>query len=165
MDAGQVVDALSWVAGANGFADIAAHFAYAAVEAKFGKAIADRDEAGVIGAAADGASFALSNAASLGIPVGDSVSPQAVANGATPGTITVGAFSFTDGGSTYSITPGKDGTLIGTKDGAAWQTWQLTGPGNAPVADSGAAAALATLNAIGGQKQDSGHATGIDFEA
>ena len=163
--AGAVLNALSWATGANGFADIAAHFDYAGTVADFGVAIANRNKAIIDAAAADSASFALSDASSLGIPIKDSVSPEAIKNGATPGTITVSAFSFTDGSSTYAVTPGKDGTLIGTKDGQAWQTWQLISPGNAPVADSGAATALATLNAIAGQKSSANHSTSFNFKA
>jgi hypothetical protein len=128
LDPNQVDNALSWAAGANGFADLAAHFDYAGTVANFGVAIANRDKAGLIGGAANSASHALSYASGLGIPIQDSVSPDAVKNGAAPGTISVGAFSFTNGGSTYSVTPGANGTLIGTKDGQAWKTWQLTDP-------------------------------------
>jgi hypothetical protein len=123
-----VDNALAWVAGASGFAYNAAHWNEAHVAAQFGTAIAERDTAGIFGAAADSASNALSNASGPGIPTQDSVSPDAIQNGAAPGTTSVGAFSFTSGGSIYSVTPGANGTLVGTKDGQARKTWQLTGP-------------------------------------
>jgi hypothetical protein len=75
LDPDRVDNALSWAAGANGFADAAAHFDWAAVAAKFGRSIADRDRVGVIGAAASSASNALSYASGLGIPIKDPVSP------------------------------------------------------------------------------------------
>jgi hypothetical protein len=79
-----------------------------------------------------------------------------VSKGAAPGTITVSAFSFTSSGSTYSVTPGENGTLIGTRNGQPWQTWQLmpTGvPGNLPdSADPAAATALRILTSLNTQK-------------
>ncbi len=167
LDPDQVDNALSWAAGANGFADAAAHFDWAAVAAKFGDAIADRDRAGVIGAAANSASNALSYASSLGIPIKDSVNPEAVKNGTAPGTISIGAFSFTSGGSTYAVAPGENGTLIGTKDGQAWKTWQLTIPADAGDSGKGAAAALRALTSLNTQHERSGDApmSGIDLSA
>jgi hypothetical protein len=162
MDPNAVDDALSQLSGANGFAFNYAHMDYAVLQAAFGTAIANRDEAQARGAAVGSASDALSNASELGIPATDSVSPNAVQNGAAPGTITVAAFSFTSGGATYSITPGANGTLVGTKDGQAWQTWQLipTGapgnPGNTTTSDSGAATALQTLTSLNAQAASTG---------
>jgi hypothetical protein len=125
MDPNQVDDALAHLSGANGFAFIYAHINWANVTAQFGTVIADRDEAQVRGAVVGSASYAFSAASGLGIPASDSVSPSAVQYGAAPGTITVAAFSFTSGGSVYSVTPGANDTLTGTKDGQAWKAWQL----------------------------------------
>jgi hypothetical protein len=162
MDPNQVDDTLTQLSGANALAFLYAHYDYAGVLAQHGQAIADRNEALMRGAAVGSASDALSNASGLGTPASDSVSPNAVQNGAGPGTITVAAFSFTGGGATYSVAPGANGTLVGTKDGQAWKTWQLipTGtPGNLPSAantDSGAATALQTLTSLNAQVASSG---------
>ena len=127
--------------------------------AKFGKATADRNRAATIGSATNGANFAMSYASGLGIPVKQSASPDTAKNGTPPGTISVDAFSFKSSGSTYSVTPGKDGTLVGTKDGQAWRTWQLTASAT-PHTDFKlvplALADLHTLNSLQGQ-QSAGH--------
>ena len=157
MDPNQVDDALAHLSGANGFAFIYANTDWARVTAQDGAAAAARDEAQVRGAVVGSASYALSTASGLGIPASDFVNPSAVQNGAAPGTITVGAFSFTNGGSTYSVTPGANGTLVGTKDGQPWTTWQLIptdtpgNPGAAANTDSGAAAALQVLTSFNAQ--------------
>ncbi len=158
MDPNQVDDALTQLSGANGFAFLYAHYDYAGDVARFGEAIADRNEALMRGGAAGSASGALSAASGLGIPASDSVSSSAVQSGAAPGTITVAAFSFTSGGSTYSVAPGANGMLIGTKDGQAWKAWLLVPtddtPGNLPSTadtDSGAATALQALTSLNAQ--------------
>jgi hypothetical protein len=135
MDPTAVEDALARLSGANGFAFIAAHSDYANMAAQFGVAIADRNEEQIQGAAAGSASDAISAVRSLGIPVHDPVgsvvanlvasspaaaSPVASSSSATSGYFTVSDFSFTSGGSTYSITTGADGMLTGTKDGQYW---------------------------------------------
>jgi len=157
MDPTQVDDALSSLAGANGFADLAAHFDYAGDLARFGKANADRNRAAAYAAAAEGASRGFSDASGVGIAVHVSFSPATSGSGAVPGTMTpratmtVSAFSFTSGGSSYAVTPGANGLLVGTKDGQAWKTWQLTdpvitgNPANGAGANAGAATALQTL--------------------
>ena len=151
LDLDKVGNALSWAAGANGFADNAAHFDWKHVAAEYGSATADRDKAAVIGAAAGSASHVLSYASTLGIPIQASVSPDAIKKGAAPGTISVGAFSFTSKGSVYAVIPSKDGTLVGAKDGQAWKTWQLTGPSSAAGANAGATAALQALTSLTAQ--------------
>jgi hypothetical protein len=162
MDPNAVDDALAQLSDANGMAFLYAHVNWANVSAEYGDAIANRDEEMLRGGVVGSASDALSNASGLGISASDSVSPNAVQNGAAPGTITVAAFSFTSGGSTYSVTPGANGTLVGTKDGQAWQTWQLipTGapgnPGNTTTSDSGAATALQTLASLNAQAASTG---------
>ena len=110
MDPDQVDYALSWATGVNGFAataarakaaDVAATAARwneADVAAEFGTATAERGTAEVIGAAVGSPSQARYYAANLGIPILDSVSPDAIKSGASAGTISVGAFSFTHGG-------------------------------------------------------------------
>jgi hypothetical protein len=157
MDPNAVDGALAQLSDANGVAFIYAHWNFARDLAQHDQAIADRNQALLRGAAVGSASDALSNASELGIPAQDSVSPTAVQNGAAPGTITVAAFSFTSGGATYSVAPGANGTLVGTKDGQAWQTWQLIptdtpgNPGNTTTSDSGAATALQTLTSLNAQ--------------
>ena len=152
LDFDMVDNALSWAAGANGFTDNAAHFDWKHVAAQYGSAIADRDKATVNSAAAGSASHVLSYVSGSGIPIQASVSPEAIKNGTAPGTISVGAFSFTSKGSVYAVTSGKDGTLVGTKDGQAWKTWQLTSQSSATSADAGATAALQALTSLNTQK-------------
>ncbi len=119
LDPNKVADALYGAAGANGLAQLDRHVDRTSELAKFGTAISQRNQASLQAAVASSASDALSHASSLGIPIHNSVSPDAVKNGAAPGTISVGAFSFINGGSTYTVTSGKDGMLVGTKDGQA----------------------------------------------
>jgi hypothetical protein len=177
LDPDQVDYALSWATGINGFAANAArlnkanvaadgaHWNEADVAAEYGTAIAERGTAEVIGAAVGSPSQALYYAANLGIPILDSVSSDAVKSGAAPGTISVGAFTFTNGGSTYAVTSEANNRLIGTKDGQEWKTWQLTSP--ADVASSGAGAAVDPLTShIAGQKEpDDEPLHGIDVSA
>ncbi len=144
----KIDDALSGAVGANGFAANYTHGDWAGEAAEFGEAVASRNKAEALNAAVYGASSALSTASSLGIPIQDSVGPEALKNGAAPGRITVGAFTFASGGSTYAVTPGKNGTLVGTKDGQSWKTWQLNDPTSDTAASSGASVALQTLTAL-----------------
>jgi hypothetical protein len=160
MDPTAVETALARLSGANGLAFIAAHWDYALTAAKFGVAIAERNEKLVQGAAAGGASMAISAASFLGSlvqdPVGSVVanlaasSPAAAGPGAsssstTSGYFTVSDFSFTSGGSIYSITTGANGMVTGTKDGQYWMAVGLIPsgqPGNqqtAPLAPANAA--------------------------
>jgi hypothetical protein len=179
LDPEQVDYALSWATGVNGFAanaarsnkaNVAANSANwneADVAAAYGTAIAERGTAEVIGAAVGSPSQALYYAANLGIPILDSASPDAAKTGAAPGTISVGAFSFAHGGSTYAVTPGADGTLIGTKDGQAWKTWQPTSPADAVSSGTGAAAALQTPTPLTAEQKASADKppAGIDVSA
>ena len=77
--------------------------------------------------------------------------------------LSVGAFRFTNGGSTYTVTPGKNGTLQGTKDGQYWQSWQVSDPNQANAATSDAAAALKTLTTLSGQTH--GASSKVDVSA
>lgn len=155
LDPDLVDNALSWAAGANGEALAYEHIDRTLEVAKFGQAISDRNQAGFVDGLVARASHALDYASSLGIPIKDSASPEAAKNGATPGTISVGAFSFTSGGSTYAVAPGANGTLIGTKDGQAWKTWQLTIPADAAGSGTGATAALQTLTSLNAKQEAS----------
>lgn len=69
---------------------------------------------------------------------------QAAESGLDPQSVLVDGFSFKSGASTYAVTSGGDGTLIGTRDGQAWKTWPIT-PARS---DAGAAAALSTLQTL-----------------
>jgi len=164
LDPNQVDNALSWAAGANGEALLYKHVDRTLEAAKFGNAISERNQAGLLNGVVASTSHAISYASNLGIPIQASVSPEAVKNGAAPGTISVGAFSFTNGGSTYSVTPGANGTLIGTKDGQAWKTWQLTDPA---ASGTGAATALQALTSLSTQQKPSADKplSGIDVSA
>ena len=169
--------ALSWAMGVNGFAASAARTTAANVKADgadwneaevasaYGTAIADRTPTEVIGAAVNSPSEARYYAANLGIPILDSHSSDAVKTGAAPGAISLGAFTFTNGGSTYGVTPGSDNRLIGTKDGQEWKTWQLASP--ADVANSGAGAAAEPLAPLNAQHKAPGEEplSGIDVSA
>jgi hypothetical protein len=167
LDPDQVDNALSWAAGANGEALAYEHIDRALEVAKFGQAISDRNQAGLVAGLVARASNALSYASGLGIPIKDSVSPEAVKNGTAPGTISVGVFSFSSGGSTYAVAPGANGMLIGTKDGQAWKTWQLTNPADTAGSGTGAGAALQTLTSLNAQRERSGDTpmSGIDLSA
>jgi hypothetical protein len=167
MDPDQVDYALSWATGVNGFAataargkaaDVAATAARwneADVAAAFGTATAERGTAVVIGAAVGSPSQALYYAANLGIPILDSVSPDAIKSGASAGTIGIGAFSFTHDGSTYAVTPGAEGSISGTKDGQPWRTWQLASPADAAGFGVGEAPASQTLTSLTAQRNAS----------
>ncbi|HET6237022.1 MAG TPA: hypothetical protein VFE41_18970 [Acetobacteraceae bacterium] len=113
------------------------------------------EPAEVIGAAVGGPSQALYYAANLGIPILDSVSPDAIKNRASAGTISAGAFSFTHDGSAYAVTPGADGSISGTKDGRPWRTWQFASPADAPSAGTGQAPASQTLTSLIAQRNAS----------
>jgi hypothetical protein len=170
MDPDQVDKALTQVSAANGFAFSYAHFNWAHVAAQFGDAIANRNEAMIRGAAVDSASDAISTAQGAGIPLHVSVSPEAVANGAASQAMTVAAFNFTSGGSPYSVAPGANGTLVGTKDGQAWQTWQLSYSGiegntaSTISADKGATTVLQTLTSLNAQSTPSATKSSSPFD-
>jgi hypothetical protein len=125
-DPNAVEDTLYDVSGANGFAFIFAHTNYSAQQ--YGQATATRDNDSLRNAVFQSGGLAEAAASSLGISVTSSVSSTSAANGADPGTLSVANFSFTNGGSTYSVTNGANGSLIGTKDGQAWLNLQLGAP-------------------------------------
>lgn len=96
-----------------------------------------------------------------GIDVRTLTETQAAESGLAKHSVLVDSFSFEAGGSTYAVTPGGDGTLVGTRDGQAWKTWRIT----PPRIDADAAAALATLQTyLFGPKSGatSGSRNGID---
>jgi hypothetical protein len=149
----QVANELNLVAGANADANLAAGFEadYAKFAAKVGVAIANRDLGEVQGGAALVARAAIAGAAGLGIQVQDSVSPDAVAKGAAPGTLSISAFSFTSGGNNYAVTPGTDGSFIETENGQTLYSFQgrtPDEPSTGSIADAGALEAVTTLNAV-----------------
>jgi hypothetical protein len=149
----QVANELNLVAGANGLATIAAAYKadYGNLVAKYGVAIANQDVGGAQGDAALVSKDAIAGAANLGIQVQDSVSPDAVANGAAPGTLSISAFSFTSGGNNYAVTPGANGSFIETENGQTLYNFQgrtPDEPSTGSIADTGALQAVATLNAV-----------------
>ena len=171
LDPDAVDNALARVGGGNQFADNAAHYSWSVVAAKFGKAIADRDQAAVEGGASGAVSYALASTLRSGVPIKNSVNAKDFKVGATTDPITVDDFSFTSGGSTYSVTHGKNGTLVGTKDGQAWKTWQLNNPSSstdaATPSGSSAAIALQTLTSLNTEQKvaiNKPHA-GVDISA
>ncbi len=130
MDPIAVGDALALVTGANGAAAIAAHFDEAYVASKIGTAFAERAKDDVTGYANVSAQVAMSAVRRLDLPVNDPAGsivanlgptgPAPASGTATSGYFTVSDFSFTNGGSIYSITTGASGMLTGTKDGQYW---------------------------------------------
>jgi hypothetical protein len=149
----QVANELSLVAGANADAnDVSTIKAnYSNLVSEYGVAVANRDIGEVQGGAALVARAAIAGAANLGIQVQDSVSPDAVANGAAPGTLSISAFSFTSGGNNYAVTPGTDGSFIETENGQTLYSFQgrtPDEPSTGSIADAGALEAVTTLNAV-----------------
>lgn len=65
-------------------------------------------------------------------------------SGIAPGSLPVDGFSFEAGGSTYAVTPGEDGTSVGTRDGQTWKTWRIT----PDPANGGAGVALSTPQTV-----------------
>jgi hypothetical protein len=114
---------------------------WARVAAQYGSDIAARDQNQFYGGIIKSERGLSNDAGRLGIPVTVPPAPEAAQGSTAFAPITVGAFSFQSGGSTYAVTPSADGSLIGTKDGKAWNTWQLSGPGS----PSDASIALVTL--------------------
>jgi hypothetical protein len=146
---GNVSDVLSQASGLNGLIAGYNNGDWAGIAAKFGTAIALRDQRGLYGGIINAERDVLNNAGRLGVPIELPPAP-ATFQANTPLTpITVAAFSFQSGGSTYAVTPSADGSLIGTKDGKAWNTWQLSGPGSSSDA-SIARAILTTDSAANG---------------
>lgn len=162
LDPDKVSNALAEVSGANGLAFLDAHLDLSLVTAKFGAAFAAGIRQGTLNTEYTFANVATSNATSAGIPFQSSVKSvddlnAYAASGSSSPIISVADFSFKSGGSTYSITNQSDGTLLGTKDGQAWQTWQLapinskTNFGNtskSSAATSDAVNALQTLTSL-----------------
>lgn len=176
LDPDEVDYALAWAVGVTGFAANAARTTKANaaadgarsneadVAADYGTAIAERGPAEVIGAAVGSPSEALYHAANLGIPILDSVNPDAARNGASPAAISIGAFTFTHGGSTYAVTPAADDRLVGTKDGQEWKTWQRA---DAVDSDTGTAVGSQTLESVAAERRASADEalSGIDVSA
>lgn len=82
-----------------------------------------------------------------GISVQPDTTTKAPEGDAVPSLLSVNSFSFKADGSTYAVTSGKNGTLMGTKDGQAWKTWQIL-PSHAGKVNGGAQAALSTLQGL-----------------
>ena len=177
LDPDEVDYALSWAVGVNGFAANAARTTKANaaadgarsnesdVAADYGTAIADRGTAEVIGAAVGSPSEALYHAANLGIPILDSVNPNAARHGAAPAAISVGSFTFTHGGSTYAVTLEADDRLVGTKDGQEWKTWHGASPADAMEAATGIVAALHPLTSPATQPTAPANEPHVDVSA
>lgn len=152
LDPNAVSRTLSEISSANGFVWIAAHTDWSLVEAKFGKAIMERDRSGVNGGAANYVSYTLLKTSGSGVPIKSSAPPEKTNPDVIPSPITVGDFSFSSAGSIYSITNGKDGTLIGMKDGQPWKIWETTDPYSTKEINKGVSVALDTLISLNTQK-------------
>lgn len=180
LDPDKVNNALAEVSGANSLAYSDAHYLdLSLAEAKFGKAWADGVRQGISAEDYTFAGVATSNAASAGIPFQNSIKSvddvkSYAASGSSSPVISVADFSFKSGGSTYSITNQSDGTLLGTKDGQVWQTWQLS-PVNSKTnfgassetgsAPSDAAIALHTLTSLNANKASAKSLVPLDLSA
>jgi hypothetical protein len=81
--------------------------------------------------------------AGSGVAIQSPTDQQTKDKAIAPGSLLIGSFSFQLGGSTYAMTPDKDGNLVGTKDGQAWKTWQVVPPST--WVHTPAETALATL--------------------
>jgi hypothetical protein len=148
----QVASVLNLVSGANALANnaVISNADYAKLASEYGVAIANRDVGTIEGAVAQVSNAAIAGAARLGIQVQDTVSPDAVAKGAAPGTLSISAFSFSDGGNNYAVTPGANGSFVETENGQTLYNFQGRTPdalSTGSVADAGALQAVATLNA------------------
>jgi hypothetical protein len=82
-------------------------------------------------------------------------------HGASPAAISVGAFTFAHGGSTYAVTPEADDRLIGTRDGQAWKTWQRANRAEA----AGAGAALHPHTSLAAEPTASANEPHVDVSA
>ena len=142
----QVSDVLSNIAGTNAQIDNFSHIDWSSIARESGAQVANQDRLGLLQAIRGSEIADAVDSSRLGLPANVSILPNGGYRSRIP-TTTVNAFTFSDGGSTYSVTPSPDGTLIGTKDGQVWDTWQLNNQNPAPSADSaGANVALQTLN-------------------
>ena len=142
LDPNAVDNALARVGAANGFAFLAAHTDWAGIEKQYRKAIADRDKGS--GIVASEVSYALSSASHAGIVVKSSIPLGEVKEGVTVSFLKVESFSFNSGGSIYRVTNGKDGVLLGTKDGQYWRRWELNPPSGGAGQNTNASTALQT---------------------
>jgi len=179
LDPGEVDYALSWAVGVTGFAANAARTTKAKVAtdgarwneadvaAERGTAVAERGTAEAIGAGVGSPSEALYHAANLGIPILCSVNRNAAGHDASSRTTSIGAFSFTHGGSTYAVMPEADDRLIGTRDGQQWKTWQRANPGDAVDSGMRTAAGLQALAPLAAEQKmpGDGSLSGIDVSA
>lgn len=141
----KVSDLLSHVSGTNALIDLFNHTDWAALEAHFGIDNINKQRIETI-QSLEGSLGSLSHqAGQLGVPVNVTIIPN-VGSASGLATASVSAFTFKDGASTYAVAPSPDGTLVGTKDGQAWGTWELNNRN--PVRSSnetGADVALQTL--------------------
>ncbi len=131
----------------NDIADSVGHFDWANAAKIIGQAKTDAFKA-----ASD--AYLKYSTARIGIDLagsGISVQPDTTTKGprgdAVPSLLSVNNFSFKADGSTYAVTAGKDGALVGTKDGQAWKTWQIT-PNHAGKVNKGAQTALSTRQGL-----------------
>lgn len=143
--ANQVIDGLYLASGANALVDMDHELDWNRL-AKFGAVIEAQNKAGYANAITSSTRIALSHLSGLGIPTQFTADPGAVSSGNTHGTISVGAFNFTDGTSSYTVRSDSNGKLIGTKDGQAWLTMQFSNfpeakKPPAPAADAGSTSA------------------------
>jgi hypothetical protein len=130
----------------NDIADLNQHVAWSDLVQKFGEADVARIQATTQKYLAYSAARIGIDFAGSGISVQTATDQQVAETGVAPGTLLVKKFSFQAGGSTYAITAGEDGTLVGTRDGQAWRSWK-TIPSHTTLANN-ATVALATLQGL-----------------
>lgn len=131
----------------NGIADLQAHIDWKGVAEDIGQARADVAKAGIDASLKETAVRIGIDLSGSGISVQPDTTTKGPGGDAVPSLLSVNNFSFKADGSTYAVTAGKDGTLVGTKDGQAWKTWQIT-PNHAGKVNNGAQAALSTLQGL-----------------
>lgn len=131
--ANQVANVLSWASGANSFVVWDDQIAevlrqrtggIAATKQVSDKQVFDKQMSDT--ATISLTRHALSELSGLGVPHHFTTSSGTSNSNGPYGVISVGAFNFTDGVSSYTVRPDPNGTLVGTKDGQAWLTMQFT---------------------------------------
>jgi hypothetical protein len=150
-DPGRIDAWMQDVSSYNVLADFFGHFNFALMEKLVGTEKATEGQANQ---AAQGSRLLQAREAHLtreswGLAVSTPVlSNDQTRVGSVAGPLFLNNFSFNSNGSTYTVTTGKDGTMVGTKDGKAWKTWQVTPPAAASHAALSAETALSTMKAL-----------------
>lgn len=162
---GYVDDMMNNVSGSNGFVWIYNNTDWAAMEAKFGKEITERNRADSLYIARVSQQLIMEANQGTGIPlrmVPTGPGPDALA------AIKVEDFAFEAGGSRYEVRAGEGGLTVGTKDGQGWKGWHMRPPvlgdqgGISSTSNmSGSLVALQTLTNLAGTLGDRSGSTSL----